>query len=178
MFAAEIRILKKHGQPRRIVTDGLCSYSAAMKELGSDRQEVGGRLNNRAENSDRENVARIQGDRRGARRHFVVGGDVTSLLPVVDRLRERFSIGRVCVVADRGMISAATIAGLEQRKLEYILGARERSGAVVRKIVLENDDPFVLCSSSARRRDPALRQAGQGRRRSLCCLPQRGGGRE
>jgi hypothetical protein len=69
--------------------------------------------------------------------------DVTTLLPVVDRLRERFSIGRVCVVADRGMISAATIAGLEARGLEYILGARERSDAVVRKIVLENDDPFV-----------------------------------
>jgi putative transposase len=46
------RILKRHGQPRRIVTDRLCSYSAAMKELGNaDRQEVGGRLNNRAENS-------------------------------------------------------------------------------------------------------------------------------
>src|SRR5580693_7006882 len=69
--------------------------------------------------------------------------DVTTLLPVVDRLRKRFSIGRVCVVADRGMISAATIAGLEKRKLEYILGARERSDAVVRRIVLENDDPFV-----------------------------------
>jgi transposase len=69
--------------------------------------------------------------------------DVTTLLPVVDRLRRRFSIGRVCVVADRGMIAAATIAGLEERKLEYILGARERSDAIVRKIVLENDDPFV-----------------------------------
>ena len=41
------------------------------------------------------------------------------------------------------MISAATIAGLEERKLDYILGARERSDAVVRKLVLENDDPFV-----------------------------------
>ncbi len=69
--------------------------------------------------------------------------DVTTLLPVVDRLQRRFSIGRVCVVADRGMISAATIAGLEERSLEYILGARERSDAVVRKLVLENDDPFV-----------------------------------
>jgi hypothetical protein len=47
----------------------------------------------------------------------------------------------VCVVADRGMILAATIAGLEARGLEYILGARERSDAVVRKIVLENDNP-------------------------------------
>ena len=44
---------------------------------------------------------------------------------------------------DRGMIPAETIAGLEERKLEYILGARERSDAVVRKIVLDNDDPFV-----------------------------------
>lgn len=69
--------------------------------------------------------------------------DVTTLLPVVDRLRRRFSIGRVCVVADRGMISAATIEGLEARGLEYILGARERSDAVVRKLVLENDEAFV-----------------------------------
>jgi transposase len=69
--------------------------------------------------------------------------DVTTLLPVVDRLRRRFSIGRVCVVADRGMISAATIEGLEARGLEYILGARERSDALVRNLVLENDAPFV-----------------------------------
>jgi transposase len=32
--------------------------------------------------------------------------DVTTLLPVVDRLRKRFGVDRVCVVADRGMISA------------------------------------------------------------------------
>jgi hypothetical protein len=41
------------------------------------------------------------------------------------------------------MISAATIAGLEERKLEYLLGARERSDALVKKIVMENDDPLV-----------------------------------
>jgi transposase len=69
--------------------------------------------------------------------------DVTTLLPVVDRLRSRFGIGRVCVVADRGMISAQTIAGLEERGLEYILGARERTDSLVRKIVLENDERFV-----------------------------------
>jgi len=69
--------------------------------------------------------------------------DVTTLLPVVDRLRDRFGVDRVCVVADRGMISAATIAGLEERKLEYVLGARERSDAIVKRIVLANDDPFV-----------------------------------
>ncbi|HKI15127.1 MAG TPA: IS6 family transposase [Roseiarcus sp.] len=46
------RIMKKVGRPRTIVTDALRAYSAAMKEVGNaDRQEVGGRLNNRAENS-------------------------------------------------------------------------------------------------------------------------------
>jgi transposase-like protein len=46
------RIMKKYGRPRIVVTDGLCSYLAAMKEIGNaDRQEVGRRLNNRAENS-------------------------------------------------------------------------------------------------------------------------------
>lgn len=70
-------------------------------------------------------------------------GDVTVLLPMVDRLRVRFGIGRVCVVADRGMVSAEAIAGLEARQLEYILGARERSDGVAKQIVMANDDPLV-----------------------------------
>jgi hypothetical protein len=69
--------------------------------------------------------------------------DVTTLMPVVDRLQKRFAIGRVCVVADRGMISAATMAALEERKLEYILGVRERSGAEVRHTVIDDHTPFV-----------------------------------
>jgi len=69
--------------------------------------------------------------------------DVTTLLPVVDRLRARFSVGRICVVADRGMISAQTIAALEERKLEYVLGVRERSSAEVRRTVIDDQTPFV-----------------------------------
>ena len=42
------RIMKKYGQPRSVVTDGLCSYPAAMKEIGNAAcHEVGRRLNNR-----------------------------------------------------------------------------------------------------------------------------------
>jgi putative transposase len=45
------RIMEKYGRPKIIVTDRLCSYSAAMKAIGNaDRQVVGRRLNNRAEN--------------------------------------------------------------------------------------------------------------------------------
>ena len=55
--------------------------------------------------------------------------DVTTLLPVVNRLRQRFRVRRVCIVADRGMISAGTIKALESEELDcdYILGARMRS---------------------------------------------------
>lgn len=69
--------------------------------------------------------------------------DVTVLLPIVDRLRSRFGITRACIIADRGMISAKTIAALEKRGLEYILGARERSSRVVRDIVLKDEAPMV-----------------------------------
>jgi hypothetical protein len=69
--------------------------------------------------------------------------DVRILLPTIDRLRHRFAIGRVCIVADRGMISAATIEGLEQRGLEYILGARERTDRLVREVVLADDRAFT-----------------------------------
>lgn len=62
--------------------------------------------------------------------------DVTTLVPIVDRMRKRFSIGRVCVVADRGMISAETIEALERRKWLYILGARMRKQQEVRNEVL------------------------------------------
>jgi hypothetical protein len=69
--------------------------------------------------------------------------DVTVLLPVVERLRTRFGIGRACVVADRGMISADTIATLEKQGMEYILGARERTSSVIRDIVLNDTAPMV-----------------------------------
>jgi putative transposase len=46
------RVMKKYGCPRKIVTDGLRAYSAAMRDVGNaDRHEVGRGLNNRAENS-------------------------------------------------------------------------------------------------------------------------------
>jgi hypothetical protein len=69
--------------------------------------------------------------------------DVTTLLPVVERLRQRFGVGRICVVADRGMISAATIAAFEAQGIDYILGVRERSSKEVRETVLEDDGVAV-----------------------------------
>ncbi|MEZ5655048.1 MAG: IS6 family transposase [Sphingobium sp.] len=46
------KALKRHGRVNQIVTDGLKSYPAAMRELGNiDRQEMGRWANNRVENS-------------------------------------------------------------------------------------------------------------------------------
>lgn len=55
--------------------------------------------------------------------------DVKTLIPVVDRLQQRFRIRSICIVADRGMISQDTIAQLQdqQRQVHFILGARLRN---------------------------------------------------
>jgi hypothetical protein len=76
--------------------------------------------------------------------------DVTTLVPVIDRLRRRFAIARVCVVADRGLISAETLAELEARRLLYILGVRERTDKLVRELVLADPAPFVPLVMSKR----------------------------
>ena len=61
--------------------------------------------------------------------------DVKSLVPLVERLRTRFGIGSVCIVADRGMISAATLAEVEKRDWKYILGVRMRSSTEAKAVV-------------------------------------------
>ena len=98
--------------------------------------------------------------------------DVSVLLPVVDRLRSRFAIGRVCVVADRGMISAATLAALEERGLEYVLGARERTDTLVRQVVLADSRPFTpLCIPRAAGKETQLwvkEVTAEGRRYVAC----------
>ncbi|MGH8336500.1 MAG: IS1634 family transposase, partial [Gammaproteobacteria bacterium] len=61
--------------------------------------------------------------------------DVKSLVPIVERLKTRFQIGEVCIVADRGMISAKTLAEVEKRKWDYILGVRMRSSTEAKQVV-------------------------------------------
>jgi len=97
--------------------------------------------------------------------------DVTRLTPVVQRLRERFGIARVCVVADRGMISAATIAALEKADIEYILGVRERSTKQVRDEVIEDDGvavPLVIPRQRGETQLAIKEVTLQGRRYVLC----------
>jgi transposase len=107
--------------------------------------------------------------------------DVSVLVPVIDRLRARFGIGRVCIVADRGMICAETIAALEERGLEYVLGARERTDKVVRTVVLRDERPFTpLCIERAGGEETQLfvKEVKSKRRRYIVCRNEAEAGKD
>jgi hypothetical protein len=97
--------------------------------------------------------------------------DVTTLLPVVERLRSRFGVERACIVADRGMISARTIAALEARKIDYILGTRERSSKEVRENVLHDDGAAVPLTIPRQKgtTDLAVTEVKRAGRRYILC---------
>jgi transposase len=102
--------------------------------------------------------------------------DVTTLIPIVDRLQSRFGIGRVCIVADRGMISKETLAALEQpdRKWSYILGARMRSQNEVRDEVLSRAGRYrVVHPERVESHDPSplkVKEVWVEDRRYVVCL--------
>ncbi len=76
--------------------------------------------------------------------------DAKTLIPVVDRLKKRFSIKSICIVADRGMISQATIEQLQskQRDVRFILGARLRNVKEIREEVLSRGGRYREVSPS------------------------------
>jgi len=102
--------------------------------------------------------------------------DVKTLIPVVDRLGKRFKIGRVCIVADRGMISAQTIRELEasDRDLEYILGERMRKTKEVRDEVLSRGGKYKeVYPERAKKKDPSplkVKEVLVEERRYVVCL--------
>jgi hypothetical protein len=102
--------------------------------------------------------------------------DAKTLLPVVRRLRGRFRVRRVCIVADRGMISAQTVAALESAELDcdYILGARMRSVKEVRERVLtDRGDYQEVTPERKTAKDPSplkVKEVNLGPRRYVVCL--------
>jgi hypothetical protein len=101
--------------------------------------------------------------------------DVTSLVPVVERLKSRFGIGSMCVVADRGMISAETIEKLESAELgmSYILGVRMRKNTEVRDEVLGSQEELhVVSGPKQKSTDPSplsVREQWVGGKRYIVC---------
>ena len=102
--------------------------------------------------------------------------DVTTLIPVVDRLRSRFGVTKVCIVADRGMISKETIEELEkeERGWQHILGARMRSQNEVKDEVLARAGRYrVVHPERQTSADPAplkVKEVQVKGRRYIVCL--------
>ena len=70
--------------------------------------------------------------------------DVKTLVPVIERMRAKFRVGEICVIADRGMVSEATIAAFEAMEpaVHYILGVRMRRQKEVGGVVLKSRKPW------------------------------------
>ena len=105
--------------------------------------------------------------------------DVKTLLPIVEKLQKRFSIGRLCIVADRGMISADTIRALEdpENTIPYILGTRMRLVKTVRDTILSRAGRYrEVRSESSDAKDPAPLKVKevmhQGERYVVCLNPK------
>jgi hypothetical protein len=101
--------------------------------------------------------------------------DVKTLIPIVDRLRGKFNIDRICIVADRGMISKDTIAELRKsvRSVSYILGVRMRAVKRVRETVLADEKPFeTVYGPRKTSKDPSplkVKEVVVGKTRYIVC---------
>jgi transposase len=99
--------------------------------------------------------------------------DVKTLIPVAERLKKRFGINNVCIVADRGMVSATTIADLEKMNWNYILGVRMRNHKELQGIDLSNAADFdVVRPKGSKRSDPTpleVRELRIGDTRYVVC---------
>jgi transposase len=103
--------------------------------------------------------------------------DVMTLVPVIKRLQTRFAIGRICVVSDRGMISAETMAYLEAEKIPYILGARMRRSKEVKEEVLSRAGRYrEVQPEGSSAKDPSplkVKEVMVDGRRYIVCLNEK-----
>jgi hypothetical protein len=99
--------------------------------------------------------------------------DVTTLVPVVKRIKSRFPVGNLCIVADRGMISAETLAYLEKEKIPYILGGRMRRVREIRQDVLSRAGRYQEVPSSGGHSPLKVKEVVSAGHRWIVCLNER-----
>ncbi len=114
--------------------------------------------------------------------------DVKSLAPVITRLKKRFGITQLCIVADRGMVSNEVLEWLESEDWLYILGMRMKNLKEVRDVVLSrggryknveekskgNRDMKVEAKSDSDENEDdstlKVKEVWEGERRYIVCL--------
>jgi transposase len=102
--------------------------------------------------------------------------DVTTLVPIVKRMRERFRLREITVVADRGMVSQKTLEALEgsDPPVGFIIGVRMRRQKEVNLSVLGSQNPwFESVPERSNAKDPAplkIKEVWVENRRYVVCL--------
>lgn len=102
--------------------------------------------------------------------------DVKALIPVQERLKSRFGIETSCLVADRGMVSAQTLAEFEERYIPYIVGTRMKAIKEIRQEVLSRAGRYrEVHPPRASAKDPSplkVKEVWVEDRRYILCLNQ------
>jgi len=102
--------------------------------------------------------------------------DVKTLIPIVKRMKERFRLREITVVADRGMVSQATLEAFEKSKppVRYIVGVRMRRQKEVSTSVLGSRARwFESVPERSNAKDPAplkVKEVWVKERRYVVCL--------
>ena len=102
--------------------------------------------------------------------------DVTTLVPIVNRMRERFRLREITVVADRGMVSKATLEVFEKSDppVHYVIGVRMRRQKEVNLSVLDSCQPwFESVPERSNAKDPSplkVKDVWVENRRYIVCL--------
>ncbi len=68
--------------------------------------------------------------------------DKPAFKEIIDKVKDKYQIGKVILVADRGMVSEENIRYLEENGYEYILGVKMRQINRVRKGILLKEEGF------------------------------------
>ena len=102
--------------------------------------------------------------------------DVKTLIPIVKRMRKRFRLREITVVADRGMVSQATLEAFEKSDppMRYIVGVRMRRQKEVNTSVLGSRARwFESVPERNNAKDPAplkVKEVWVEERRYIVCL--------
>ena len=78
--------------------------------------------------------------------HHVFAGntnDASTLPAVLDDLADRFAVGRICVVADRGLISAANVEAVAAAGFDHVLATRLRRDHTTKEALEALDEHTV-----------------------------------
>jgi hypothetical protein len=102
--------------------------------------------------------------------------DAKSLIPVIERMRVKFRVREICVVADRGFVSEATLEALGKMDppVHYVIGVRMRRTKEVGEVVLKSRKEWrTVTAERVGPKDPAplkVKEVEVEGRRYVVCL--------